>query len=65
MVAPDLDIRWNEVGHLRVRASEHEVLGAGLKVVIDDLEGSRTVVAEDCLRVGTSGVYLGDVGIDD
>ena len=61
MVAPDLDVRWHQVADLGIRASEHDVLGGGFKVVVDDLERTRTVVAKNGLRVVPRRVDLGDM----
>src|SRR5262249_46134656 len=64
-IAANLDIRRHEVLYLRIGASEHDVFGGGFKVVIDDVKGSGSVPATNCLRVGGDSVDIGDVRVDD
>ena len=64
MVAPDLDVRRDEVGDLGIAAPEHHVLTRAFQVIIDELEGTGTIPAADRLRVLALGVTLAQVGVD-
>src|SRR5262245_20855788 len=45
MVAPEFNVRRNEVGDRRVAAAEHEILARAFEVVVDDLKGAGAIPA--------------------
>src|SRR5438876_7518461 len=64
MVAPNLDIRWHEICNFRISPAEHRVFSRRLKMVIDNLDGARTVGNEDGLRIEADAMNVKGIGID-
>ena len=62
---PDLDVGRDEVRDGRAGAAEEKVLGGGLQVVVDDLEGAGPTPDGDRLGVVALGVEVGEVGVHD
>ena len=65
MVVAKLDVAGHQVRDRRIGAAKHHVLARALKIIVDDLEGSRAIPAADGLRVKSLDVRVAQIGVDD
>src|SRR5688572_33162384 len=64
VVAPDLDVRRNEIADRGQRTAEHDVFSCCFQVVVDDLVRPGAVPAANSLRFDTDGMDIGNVRVD-
>ncbi len=63
VIAANLDVGRNQIGDGRTGAAEHDVLGARLEVVVDDVERTRAVVSRERLGIRRNGLDVRDVTV--